>query len=292
MKVLVTGATGYLGSHLVRRLLSDGHEVAAFKRPESSLSRLLDVAGDIAWYYSDEPDLSEPFKRHDGFDAILHTATCYGRNGESPATIFAANTSFPVRLLDAATFYNTDTYFNTDTVLYPYLNLYALSKKQFTEWGEMVSGQCSIRFVNIRLEHIYGPHDDPSKFTTHIIRQCLKNVPALALTLGEQLRDFIYIDDTVGAYSQLLEKQLSLPGKYVNVDLGSGCAVTVREFVEMVHSRCNSTTKLDFGAIPYRKHEIMQSTADISFLLQLGWKPNITLEAGLAQTTEAEKNLI
>lgn len=292
MKVLVAGATGYLGSHLARRLLLDGHEVAAFRRRRSIFSRVLDVVDDIAWYYSEEPDLSEPFKHHDGFDAIINTATCYGRNGESSATIFDANTTFPVRLLDAASYFNTDTFFNTDTILYPYLNLYALSKKQFAEWGAYVSGKCGTRFVNIKLEHIYGSHDDSSKFTTHIIHQCLKNVPAIALTLGEQQRDFIYIDDTVSGYIQMLEKQTSLPGGYVNVGLGSGDAVTVREFVELVHRCCSSITKLDFGAIPYREHEIMQSAADISFLLQLGWKPKITLEAGLAITIEAEKNLI
>ena len=298
MKVLVTGATGYLGSNIVRRLLTDGHEVAAFKRPESSLSRVLEVHNDISWYYSDEPDLSKPFKRHDGFDAIIHTATCYGRNGESSATVFDANVAFPVRLLDIATHYNTatflstDTYFNTDIICSSYLSFYALSKKQFAEWGKMVSSQRGIRFVNIKLEHIYGPNDDPCKFTTHIIHQCLKNVPSIALTQGAQLRDFIYIDDAVCAYNMMLQKHTSLPGGYQNVGLGSGTAISIREFVELVHTLCNSTSKLDFGALPYRENEIMQSIADISFLLLLGWKPSMTLDSRLSTTIEAEKKLI
>lgn len=291
MKVLVTGATGYLGSHLVHRLLLDGHEVAAFKRDTSTLFRLLDVVDSVAWYDSDESNISEPFKRHGGFDAVIHSATCYGRNGEPPAAVFAANAVFPVRLLDAATYFNTNTYFNTDTVLYPYINLYALSKKQFAEWGKMVSQRSGIRFVNIRLEHFYGPYDDPTKFTTHIIRQCLNNVPAIDLTPGEQLRDFLYIDDTVDAFSKLFETQPLQPGGYLDVGLGAGVAVTVREFVETVHNLCNSTSQLNFGALAYREHEIMQSAADVSFLLKLGWKQTVTLERGLEKTIEAEKNL-
>lgn len=292
MKVLVTGATGYLGSNLVRRLLADGHEIAAFKRRGSSLTRVLDVVSDMDWYYVDEPDLSVPFKRHAGFDAVVHMATCYGRNGESSATIFDANAAFPARLLDAATSFNTATFFNTDTILSPCLNLYALSKKQFSDWGKMVISSRDTRFVNIRLEHIYGPLDDPTKFTTNIIRQCLKNVSTIALTPGEQLRDFIYIDDTVDAYSRLLDKQSFLPAGYVEIGLGSGVAITIREFVELVQTLCNSNSHLNFTALPYREHEIMQSAADISLLLRLGWEPHNTLETGLEKTIEAEKNLI
>jgi nucleoside-diphosphate-sugar epimerase len=276
--------------------VSDGHEVAAFKRNGSGLFRLVDIAGDIAWYDADSLDLTEPFKLHEGFDAVIHTATCYGRHGESSATIFNANAAFPARLLDASvyfdtgTFFNTDTYFNTDTILNPYLSLYALSKKQFAEWGKMVAVQGKTCFVNIRLEHIYGPQDDPSKFTTHIVRQCLNNIPTVALTAGDQLRDFIFIDDAVDAYSVLLEKQHILHGGDLQIGLGSGTAVTIKEFVETVHAACNSTSKLAFGALPYREHEIMQSVADISHLNQLGWKIKTKLEEGIKRLIEAELN--
>lgn len=289
MKILLTGATGYLGSNLVRRLLNDGHDVAAYRRHKSSLSRIVDVASYIDWYYSDEEDLAVPFKRHNGIDVVVHLATSYGRNGEPSATVFAANAAFPVRLLDVAIHYNTDTFYNADTILNPKTNQYALSKKLFAEWGEMVAEQSGIRFANIRLEHFYGPNDDPSKFTTHIIHQCLKNVPVIALTLGEQMRDFLFIDDAVEAFSTLLEKQQFLPRGYVDVGLGSGIAVTVRKFVETVHSLCNSTSELDFGALPYREHEIMLSDTDISLLGSLGWHPRLSLEEGLQRMIIRER---
>jgi CDP-paratose synthetase len=295
MKYLVTGATGYLGSHLVLRLLSEGNEVAAFKRHKSNLSRLQECISYIDWYNADETDITAPFKRHSRFDAVIHTATCYGRNGESAATVFEANTAFPVRLLDAAiffdteTFFNTDTYFNTNNILSPYLKLYTLSKKYFAEWGKVLTDQSKTRFVNLRMEHIYGPLDDSSKFTTHIVRQCLANVPNIALTLGEQLRDFIYIDDAVSAYCLLLEKHQLLPGGYVNVGLGSGTTISLREFVENVYIQCNSTSKLEFGIIPYRDYEIMESVADVTVLNSLGWSPFYNIQSGIQKFILVEK---
>ena len=61
-------------------------------------------------------------------------------------------------------------------------------------------------FINMRLEHFYGPGDADSKFTAHVMNSCLRNVPELKLTLGEQRRDFFYIEDVVSAYLIILEK--------------------------------------------------------------------------------------
>lgn len=295
MNVLVTGATGFLGSHLVRRLLGDGHEVAAFKRHNSSLCRVFDIAKDLAWYYADDADLSLPFRKHVHFDAVIHTATCYGRQGESFSTIFEANTAFPVRLLETAahfkidTFFNTDTYFNTNSILCSHLNAYSLSKKHFTEWGRLVAESGAIRFANIKLEHIYGPGDSPTKFTAHIIRQCLNNEPTIRLTNGEQLRDFIHINDVVDAYILLLEKKSLLPADFITCGLGTGTAVSIREFVENVHHISNSSSKLYFGALPYRDNEIMKSAADITLLSSLGWKPLYSIKRGLLEVIDGER---
>ena len=138
--------------------------------------------------------------------AVVHTATCYGRNRETPLEVFEANLKFPLDLLEKAALFSTDTFFNTDTILYKYLNGYSLSKHQFVEWGKQYADEHKIKFCNIKLEHMYGPGDDDSKFTTYVINSCLNNVPEVKLTLGEQERDFIYIDDVVSAYQLLLKK--------------------------------------------------------------------------------------
>jgi CDP-paratose synthetase len=289
--ILLTGATGFLGSNLAHKLVASGHRVLVLKRPSSNLDRLAAILPALSLYDIQGTDLSAPFKVHGKVDAVIHTATCYGRNGETTSEIFQANTAFPLRLLETATHFNTDTFFNTDTILYKYLNGYALSKNHFLEWGKLFAGSQKIRFANIRLEHMYGPGDDASKFTTHIIKSCLENVPELKLTPGEQKRDFIYIDDVIAGYEVLLEKTDNQADLFQEYDLGSGNAITIREFVETIHTLTGSTTRLNFGALPYRKNEIMNSEADIERLKSLGWRCQTNLSDGIGKTMRYEKEL-
>lgn len=291
-KILLTGATGFLGSQLAKALLNAGHAVVALKRRSSSLQRVASVASDIAFFDLEELDLDDFMRGCGGVDAVVHTATCYGRNNESVGEIFAANTEFPLRLLDAAIRAGVVTFLNTDTVLDKYLNFYALSKNQFRQWGKFFSRHEQMRFVNIRLEHFYGPNDDQKKFSTYVINSCLGNVPELHLTKGEQKRDFIHIDDVVSAYLVLLEKLDGFEQTFVELEVGSGQAVSIREFVETVQRLTEARTRLCFGALPYREGESQFSEADISVLKALGWRCRYDLVAGLKQVIQHERGRI
>jgi len=234
-------------------------------------------------------DLENIFQDYGKIDVIIHTATCYGRNAESVSEIFFANTEFPLRLLDAGSRAGVGLFLNTDTILDKYLNLYALSKNQLLQWGRFFAKQRSIGFANIRLEHFYGPDDEPTKFSAHVIHTCMNNVAELKLTKGEQKRDFIYIDDVVSAYMLLLDKMRNINSDFVEFDLGSGQPVSIRAFVETVHRLTGSQTHLAFDAIPYREGEIMHSEADISGLTALGWQCHYDIEAGLKKVIAQER---
>jgi len=287
-RILLTGITGFLGSHLAKALLAVGYEVVALKRKSSSLSRIESIISDIDFFNVEGLDFHQLFRDCGKIDAIIHTATCYGRNDESVSEIFAANTEFPLRLLDAGNRAGVEMFLNTDTILDKYLNLYALSKNQLLQWGKFFSRHEKIRFGNIRLEHFYGPNDDPSKFSAYIINSCLKNAPELKLTKGEQKRDFIYIDDVVSAYMVLLENMNSLDSSFVEFDVGSGRSIPIREFVETVHRLTASSTHLAFGSLPYREGEVMHSEADVTGLTALGWQCRFDVETGLKQVLELE----
>ncbi|ACH37881.1 CDP-paratose synthase [Citrifermentans bemidjiense Bem] len=284
MKILVTGATGFLGSRLVEALLRQGHQVIVLKRSFSDTRRLKGMLSSIALYDLDRSPLADPFREHGTLDAVLHAATCYGRRGESSSEICEANVAFPLRLLEAACSHGTARFINTDTSLYRGINAYALSKKQFSEWGKLAAESGRIRFVNVVLEHFYGPGDDDGKFVSHVIKSCRQGVPELKLTKGEQERDFIYIDDVVSAYLLLLQETGCSEPACADYPLGSGQTVSLRALVEMIGRLTGSTTKLNFGALPYRQNEAMHSVADIVALERLGWKATVDLSAGLART--------
>lgn len=90
--ILLTGATGFLGSHLARACLTAGHAVAALKRRGSRLDPLGDAAQRIRWFDIEE-GVEAPFKSCGPIAAVVHTATCYGRQGETPPQVFEANTA-------------------------------------------------------------------------------------------------------------------------------------------------------------------------------------------------------
>src|SRR5512146_292629 len=205
-RILLTGATGYLGSQLTEALLANGYSVIALKRRSSSLQRLGSSMSKITLLDVDDLELSALFKDYGRIGAVIHTATSYGRNGETASKIVDANLSFPLKLMDAAIAAGVNVFLNTDTALDKLVNAYTLSTSQYREWGYLYSRQKKILFLNLKLEHFYGPGDDDTKFTTHVIKSCLMNAPELKLTLGEQKRDFIYIDDVIAAYLLLLAK--------------------------------------------------------------------------------------
>lgn len=270
MRILLTGATGFLGSHLLRGLLQDGHTVIAWRRASSDISRVADMANHCVWINGDTAAPEEVF-RENHVDAVIHCATVYGRSGETDA-VLEGNLRFPVRLLDAAIrtgcryFINTDSFFCKQL---PerlkrgeglYLPEYTLSKYQFREWGKLRAAQGAITFLNLQLEHVYGPGDRPGKFIPWLEEQFRSGVASVDLTDGTQLRDFVPVEGVVAAYLQALRDLPTMEG-YQSFSVGTGNAVPLRSFIEQLRDQAGASTELRFGAIPRKPEEIMFSAA-------------------------------
>lgn len=289
MNILITGAAGFLGSSLARRISEMGHQVSLLVRKNSNLYRLTNLSPFKIGRCETDAEINE-FISDACPDAVIHTACCYGRAGESPLQIIDSNIWFGVVLLNAIKGLEKKVSFiNTGTVLSKDVSLYALTKIQFEELGSYIANASNqnIQFINIKLQHMYGPGDDASKFTSYVINACKNNVPALPLTLGEQKRDFIYIDDVVDAYVKILENLAKLDGMH-QFELGSGTAPRLRDFVEVAHKLTDSKTELLFGQIPYRENDSMCMMANIEALKRLGWIPKFDIKSGIEKIIEMD----
>jgi len=282
--ILLTGATGFLGSHLLDALLQQGIQVTLLKRSTSNLARIEHQLSQVRAIDIDRKPLEQAFNDQP-VDAVIHTACNYGRQGQATHEVVQTNLLFSLQLLDAAIDHGVTTFFNTDTLLPRHLTPYALSKKQFVEWLELRSQQ--IRGVNLRLEHMYGPGDDDTKFVPWLIGQLQQHVPRIALTEGSQLRDFIYINDVVSAYMTLVQQAADLPS-FSEFDVGTGQLTSVRDFVTALQHAYrqqapDSATVLGFGDRPLREGELSAVEVDNSALTALGWRAHYTVEQGIGQ---------
>lgn len=283
--VVVAGASGFLGSRLCMRLADAGYSVVALKRSTSDTRRLDGCA--VAMFDVDTQPIDDIF-RGGNVAAIVNAVANYGRDGESRGEIARANYSFPYDLLRVGVAARVGTFVNSDSVLSRTTSLYAQAKHDFVVAARKLARQGRTRFVNMRLQHLYGPGDADTKFVTHVIKTCAANALELQLTAGDQRRDFVYVDDVVDAYLVVLERRDELPEDFVEYDVGSGVAMPVRDFVELVHRLTGSRTRLRFGGVPYRPSEVMFARADTSRLAGLGWSCRTSPESGILKVIEQE----
>lgn len=276
--ILITGATGYLGSALTRYFVQCGLKVLVLKRAGSNVSKLDEVANNITFVDIEDLD-HDKFFQQNNIDAIVHTAATYGRKGENLAEIYETNIVLPSKLLHFAILNKVKYFFYANTSLPSSVNEYSLSKRQFSDILKLKSNL--IKVIDIELQYFYGPFDDDTKFVSYIIAQLQANVQKINLSPGTQVRDFIYIDDVVSAFYVLIEHADQFPN-YTVIPLGSGKGITLKDLVILIKDLYpNSKTELDFGALPLRENEVMYSVADTSELNNIGWKPKVSLNQGL-----------
>jgi CDP-paratose synthetase len=293
--VLLTGATGFLGSHLLRGLLERRTAVVILKRSSSDNWRINELLSEVTSYDIDHTPLGDVFASH-AIDVVIHAATAYGRKGESVSELLEANVQLPMRLLEHAAASRTSAFFSADSFstkgaeLPEGLEYYTLSKRHFSEYGRCFAKANPIQFTNVQIEHMYGPNDDRTKFVPTAIRALNSNQSVFELTPGEQRRDFVHVDDVVAAFLTLLDERTALPYPTAHVEVGCGVSHSLADAVQLLHQLCASETRLQFGALPYRKGELMASRADTTMLKELGWSARIPLREGLQQTVAAERS--
>jgi nucleoside-diphosphate-sugar epimerase len=287
VNVLLSGATGFLGSHLSTTLLSDGHNLTALKRKTSSIPQHLELASaEIRWL--DATDI-DSILTHGPYDSFIHAATDYGRGKSKITNCLETNTLFPLRVIEELGLslkrvIHCNTCFNlVERNSYPYVAEYQLSKRHFSHWGELLATSHGIDFCDVIIFHPYGQYDSRTKFIPWLIEELTNGQrDDLALTSGTQIRDFTHVKDVAESLAHLV-KTRDLDG-FNQLEAGTGIGTSIREFVELAHQLSKSQRRLDFGALQLRPGEIERAVASTDPMERLGWKSRVNLMDGLTET--------
>ncbi len=315
-RVLVTGATGFIGSHLVRRLVDEGYEVAIIKRCSSSVWRIVEKLAEsestldvLTIRNSDMRDHVKLTQIFSDFkpNIVFHLAALYAveHNFSDISPMVGVNVQGTINLLEASRqnavdlFVNTSTFFayggndyvrREEDVPYPY-NLYAVTKVQAEQACSYYAEKHDLRSVTLRLFAPYGDMMGERKMIPTAIKNLLEG-KELKLTSGEQKWDYIYVEDIVDAYLKLVEPQeLNLPDKHNIFNIGTGSPHNVRGVVSTLKEITGSGVKPQWGAVAQRNNEVFRYCADISKAWNyLKWRPKTSLRDGLTKTVEWYKN--
>ncbi|EAN1609839.1 CDP-abequose synthase, partial [Salmonella enterica] len=278
--VIVSGASGFIGKHLLEALKKSGISVVAITR--DVIKNNSNALANVRWCSWDNIELLvEELSIDSALIGIIHLATEYGHKTSSLINIEDANVIKPLKLLDLAIKYRADIFLNTDSFFakkdfnYQHMRPYIITKRHFDEIGHYYANMHDISFVNMRLEHVYGPGDGENKFIPYIIDCLNKKQSCVKCTTGEQIRDFIFVDDVVNAYLTILENRKEVPS-YTEYQVGTGAGVSLKDFLVYLQNTMmpGSSSIFEFGAIEQRDNEIMFSVANNKNLKAMGWKPN------------------
>ena len=281
-KILISGINGFLGSHLAKHLCPNFDIIGL----EYSLANLHRIQMDNFKVYSTENSSLESVFVENNLFAVIHVATVYRRQNEPLLNLLNTNINLPVQLLELSNknnveiFLNTDSFFNNPKYSYSYLSDYTLSKRHSLEWIKLLAKSTSCKVVNMKIFHVYGENDSPSKFIPLVIKKIKNQELNLDLTPGLQTRDFIYVKDVVFAFEHVVNSVEKLC-QYQEFDIGTGKNHTIKELAIMIKEITESSTILNFGGLSYRDGEIMESKAGDIGLNRIGWHAKYTLLEGL-----------
>lgn len=290
---LVTGATGFLGEHLVRGLVVGGWETHAIVRPSSNATTLRDVLG------------SGNVHEHDGSTsglinivgslhplAVFHLAsaviTDYVTADVEP--LIRSNILFGTQLLEAMAVAGVSVIVNTGTISQHYegrsyspVYLYSATKQAFQDVLQFYCEARGLHAVTLELPDTYGPGDRRLKLLS-LLARAARTGETLALTPGEQFLDLLHVDDVVHGYEVaadgLLTGHLPSPSQY---RLSSGSLVRLKDVVELYRQATGDTVSVVWGGRAYRVREVMEPQSPVPVLP--GWLPSKGLATWLAEST-------
>jgi nucleoside-diphosphate-sugar epimerase len=301
--MLVTGATGFVGSHLVRRLVQDGHEVHVLRRAQSNFHRLTEVLPRLHTHevsLADGPGLAA-LARSIRPERVFHLAAATvvaGATG-SAAELIEVNLLGTVNLIQACDgagyggLVTTGDSFEYTASSRPLSEadrcepdtLHGITKLGATLYASAVANARRRPIVTLRLFSTYGPDDNPRRLVPRVIAGAVTGEP-IRLSRREISRDWVYVEDVVELYLEAGDRAGELRGGVFNA--GSGIAVTIGEITDALLRLTGSDVTPAWGVFPAPAHDATPWIADMAHTFgAFGWRPRTTLDAGLSATIAA-----
>ena len=298
----MTGAGGWLGSHLARWLVKQPSAagakstVFALVRPGANLWRLRDIETSLTLVECDLGDRSALDARLATIrpDACFHFAwyAVPGKYLHSKENLEAMEASLylAVRLaaLECRRFVGIGTCFEyamsterlSESNATEPKSLYAAGKLAFQLLLQQIAEAQRMRWLWARVFYQFGPYEDARRLVPTVVRALLVGEPAL-LTAGEQVRDFLHVEDVAAAIGIAARSRLD-----AIVNIGSGVPVRVADLALKLGAMTGHPELVRLGARPTDPADPPFICADPRRLMSTGWRPTYNLEAGLANTIE------
>jgi len=294
-KAIITGATGYVGSNLTRKLLFNGWEVDAILRPDSNAETLLRHKNLNIFIYDNSYITMNDIFSTSKPDVVFHVASMVvgEHKPEQVHDLISSNVTFGAQILEAMVANNVSRIINTSTYWEHYenkkyspVNLYAATKKAFCDILKYYVEAKGVCAVTLELFDLYGPNDPRPKLLNLLINAA-KTGEVFSMSPGEQKIDLIYIDDLTEAYIIAANKLLgdNVVGHEI-YSISSGSAVTLKELVRLLQKRISKELNIKWGARPYKNREVMAPYKSYEYLPS--WKAETSLESGLDELVSSE----
>lgn len=304
MRILLTGAAGFLGSHLSDRLVADGHSVVGVDNLSSGRLSNLAQLRDAQHFDFVEADASAPLSVRGPFDWVMHFASPASppRYMRDPIATLMVNSEGTRHLLElarenGAAFFlastsevygnplehpQPETYWGNVNPIGP-RSVYDEAKRYGEAMAMAFRRQYGLPLRISRIFNTYGPrmHPEDGRVVSNLIVQALRGQPMTVYGDGQQTRSFQYVDDLVEGIVRLMGANFDLP-----VNLGNPVEWTMLELGQLIRSMTETSSDLIFEPLPI--DDPTRRRPDISLARELlGWEPHVPLEEGLRTTIDA-----
>lgn len=294
-KVLVTGATGFVGSNLIRYLINKQCKVFALVRPTSKVDELVRNGVEIINFDGNINSLINSLKSIKP-DIVFHLASLFitEHTPNQVVDLVNSNILFPTILVEAMVNVGVQNFVNIGTIWQHYkhdcqeylpVNLYSATKQAFIDMLKYYIDAFGLRVITLKLSDTYGPNDSRKKLL-NLLKEVHLYGTEIALSPGEQMIDLVYISDVVRAIYMAGMRLLELEDIiYEEYSVDTKQPIKVRDLVKLYEEIAGVNLNIKIGAKPYRKREVFIPWNMGKWLPD--WEPQISLRQGLKKFIES-----